>query len=175
VLPSAAPSGRRISEGSMIDFTTADPHLSCLDNEATLDVYFFDNDPTHDYVIARKSSGDCANAAFVFVPPTPTAPSGTTTTTTIPPPATPTINSYAGMWQGAQTRVLPSADPGTQGMLIGTMTGFTTADPNLSCLDNEPTLQVYHEANNPADAYVVARTSSGDCTDAAFIFVPAAG
>ena len=83
--------------------------------------------------------------------------------------------TYAGSWQGAQTRVLPSADPGTQGTPIGTMTGFTTADPNLSCLDNEPSLQVYHYALNPADDYVVARTSSGDCANAAFIFVPAAG
>jgi Glycosyl hydrolases family 18 len=179
VLPSAVPSGRRISEGSMIDFTTADPNLSCLDNEAELDVYFFDSDPTHDYVIARKSSGDCANAGFVFVPPTPAVPAGatTTTTTTAPPtaPATPTMYTYAGSWQGAQTRVLPSADPGTQGTPIGTITGFTTPDPVLSCLDNEPSLQVYHYADNPADDYVVARTSSGDCANAAFIFVPAAG
>ena len=71
VLPSGRPSGGRISEGSMIDFTTGDPNLSCLDNEATLNVYFFDSDPTHDYVITRKSSGDCANAAFIFVPPIP--------------------------------------------------------------------------------------------------------
>ncbi len=118
VLPSAVPSGRRISEGSMIDFTTADPNLSCLDNEAALDVYFFDSDPTHDYVIARKSSGDCANAAFVFVPPTATAPSGatTTTTTTPPPPATPATRRPActptpGSWQGAQTRVLAERRP----------------------------------------------------------------
>ena len=40
------------------------------------------------------------------------------------------------------------------------MTGFTTADPNLSCLDNEPSLLVYHDASNPAADYVVARTSS---------------
>ena len=71
--------------------------------------------------------------------------------------------------------MLPSADPGSQGLLIGTMTGFTTADPNLSCLADEPALQVYHYASNPADDFVVARTSSGDCVDAAFVFVPAAG
>jgi hypothetical protein len=185
VLPSAIPTGRRLSEGSMINFTTADPHLSCLAKEATLDVYFFDSDPTHDYVIARKSSGDCANAAFVFVPPTPTAPSGSTTTTTTPLPTTtttqpaapaiPVLYAYAGTWQGVQTRVLPSADPGSQGTVIGTMTGFSTADPNLSCLVSEPSLEVYHYASNPGDDYVIARTSSGDCADAAFIFVPAAG
>ena len=39
----------------MINFTTADPNLSCLENEATLEVYFFVSDPTHDYVITRKS------------------------------------------------------------------------------------------------------------------------
>ena len=42
------------------------------------------------------------------------------------------------------------------------MTGFTTADPNLSCLDNEPTLQVFHDASSPADDFVIARTSAGD-------------
>jgi hypothetical protein len=55
------------------------------------------------------------------------------------------------------------------------MSGFTTADPNLSCLDGEPTLNAYHYAADPADDYVVTRTSSGDCANAAFIFVPAAG
>jgi len=185
VLPSAIPTGRRILEGSMIDFTTADPNLECLDNESALNVYFYVNDPQNDYVVTRKSAGDCANAAFVFVPPTPvtTPPSTTTTTTTTAPPATTqpaapataALYSYAGVWQGAQTRVLPSADPGDQGTLIGTMTGFVTADPNLSCLDNEATLQVFHYADNPADDYVVARTSTGDCANAAFIFVPSAG
>jgi hypothetical protein len=131
--------------------------------------------------VTRKSSGDCVNAAFVFVPPPSVVTPTTTTTTTTPPPATqpaaPTtvLYSYAGVWQGAQTRVLPSADPGPQGMPIGTMTGFTTANPNLSCLDNEPALQVFHYATNPADDYVIARTSSGDCANAAFIFVPDAG
>ena len=55
------------------------------------------------------------------------------------------------------------------------MTAFVTADPNLTCLDSEPTLQVYQFAGNPGDDYVIARTSSGDCADAAFIFVPPAG
>jgi hypothetical protein len=185
VLPSGVPAGRRILEGSMTNFSTADPNLSCLNNEAALDVYFFISDPTDDYVVARKSSGDCTNAAFVFVPPAPGAPSDTTTTTTTttpPPTTTPTTPpatttdaySYAGTWLGAQTRVLPSADPGDQGTLIGTMSGFTTADPDLSCLDSEPTLNAYHYAADPADDYVVTRTSSGDCANAAFIFVPAA-
>ena len=169
----------------MIDFTTADPNFECLDSESALNVYFYVKDPLDDYVVTRKSAGDCANAAFVFVPPTPdtTPPSTTTTTTTTAPPATtqpaaPAATapySYGGTWQGAQTRVLPSADPGDQGTLIGTMTGFVTADPNLSCLDNEATLQVFHYADNPADDYVVARTSTGDCANAAFIFVPSAG
>jgi hypothetical protein len=174
----------------MTDFTTADPNLACLDNEATLNVYFFVNDPLYDYVVTRKSTGDCANAAFVFVPPTSATPSGSTTTTTTAtttpsttpttqptPPAAPStaVATYAGTWQGGQTRILPSADPGTGGTLIGTMTGFVTADPNLSCLDSEPSLQVFHYADNPADDYVIARTSSGDCANAAFVFVPAAG
>jgi len=173
----------------MIDFTTADPNFACLDSESALNVYFYVNDPLDDYVVTRKSAGDCANAAFVFVPPAPvTAPSSTTTTTTAPPTTTPTTPptqpaapaatapySYAGMWQGAQTRVLPSADPGNQGTLIGTMTNFVTADPNLSCLGSEATLQVFHYAANPADDYVVARTANGDCANAAFVFVPSTG
>jgi len=199
VLPSAAPTGRRILEGSMIDFTTADPNFECLDSESALNVYFYVNDPLDDYVVTRKSAGDCANAVFVFVPPAPvTTASSTTTTTTAPPttappsttptppppptppaapaaPATTTLYSYGGTWQGAQTRVLPSADPDNQGTLIGTMTSFVTADPNLSCLGNEATLQVFHYAGNPADDYVVARTANGDCANAAFVFVPSTG
>jgi len=184
VLPSAVPTGHHILEGSMIDFLTADPNLECLDNEPALNVYFYDNDPGLDYVIARKSSGDCANAAFVFVSPTPTTTTAsttttttapTTTTTTQPPAAATVLYSYAGTWQGTQTRVLPSAVPTGQGNLVGTMTAFVTADPNLTCLDSEPTLQVYQFAGNAGDDYVIARTSSGDCADAAFIFVPPAG
>ena len=83
--------------------------------------------------------------------------------------------SYAGTWQGTQTRVLPSAVPRGQGNLVGTMTAFLTADPNLTCLDSETTLQVYQFAGNTGGDYVIARTSSGDCADAAFIFVPPAG
>jgi hypothetical protein len=55
------------------------------------------------------------------------------------------------------------------------MTGFATADPNLSCLASEPALQVFHYDSNPADDYVIARTSSGDCANAAFIFLPSTG
>ena len=183
VLPTIVPKGPRISEGSMIDFTTADPTLSCLDNEASLNVYFYDNDPTHDYVVARKATGDCVNAAFVFIPPA-NAPTSTTTTTTPPTTTTPTTQpaapptgtfTYAGTWQGTPARVLPSADPGPSGTLVGTMTNFVTADPNLSCLDNESSLHVYHYDSDPADDYVIARTSSGDCANAAFIFLPATG
>ena len=130
VLPSAVPTGHHILEGSMIDFLTADPNLECLDNEPALNVYFYDNDPGLDYVIARKSSGDCANAAFVFVSPTPTtttasttttttAPTTTTTTTAQPPAAATVLYSYAGTWQGTQTRVLPSADPRARGTSWG--------------------------------------------------------
>ncbi len=55
----------------MTDFVTVDPSLDCLDSEPGLDVYHFAADPTYDYVIAAKTSGDCADAAFVFTPPTP--------------------------------------------------------------------------------------------------------
>jgi hypothetical protein len=36
-------------------------------------------------------------------------------------------------------------------------------------------LEVYHDANNTADDYVIARRSSGDCADAAIVFEPGAG
>jgi len=51
----------------MINFATADPNLSYLDNVAALEVYSFVSVPAHEYVITRKSSGDCADPAFVFV------------------------------------------------------------------------------------------------------------
>ena len=77
----------------MIDFLTADPNLECLDNEPALNVYFYDNDPGLDYVIAHKSSGDCANAAFVFESPTPTTTTSSTTTTTTTPTTTTTTTA----------------------------------------------------------------------------------
>lgn len=55
----------------MIDFLTADPNLECLDNEPALDWYYLTSDPAHDYVIERKSYGDCPNASFMFMAPAP--------------------------------------------------------------------------------------------------------
>ena len=54
------------------------------------------------------------------------------------------------------------------------MTAFVTADPNLMWPTATP-LQVYQYAGNPGDDYVITRTSSGDCADTAFLFVPPAG
>ncbi len=55
----------------MIDVQTADPNLECLDNGPVLDVCHFASDATYDDVIAARSSGDCANAAFIFIAPAP--------------------------------------------------------------------------------------------------------
>jgi hypothetical protein len=47
------------------------PNLECLDNEPPLDWYYLTSYPAHDYVIARKSYGDCAHASFICTAPAP--------------------------------------------------------------------------------------------------------
>jgi hypothetical protein len=88
VIPTAVPAGRRTLLGTMTDFTTTDPKLSCLTDGPALNVYAVLSDPAHFYVIARESVGDCANAAFDFgALPTdaPASPSTSTTTTSSTP------------------------------------------------------------------------------------------
>ena len=167
VLPSAPPSGPSTLEGTMTDFVTADPKLDCLEKAPVLDVYHYADDPSADYVIAQTSIGDCVDGAFMFeLPAAAAAPA--------PAPAPPAVlYSYAGTWDGAQTRLLGTAPPTGQSSVLGTMTNFTTADPNLSCLASEPGLDVYRFAANPKYDYVIAAKTSGDCADAAFIFMPA--
>ncbi len=166
VLASGVPSGQGVIQGTMTNFHTADPNLQCLDNESALDVYQYQGDPTHDYVITRTSSGDCADAAFIFERPTPT-------TTQPAAPAGPVLYTYQGNWLGDQTRVLPTAVPKGKRILEGTMIDFTTADPNLKCLSSDSALDVYFFDNDPTHDYVIAHKWSGDCANAAFIFVPA--
>ena len=136
--PTVVPKGHRISEGSMIEFTDGRSELVVPRfKEPTLNVFFYVNDPTHDYVVARKGSGDCANAAFVFVPPADALPpsssgtsgtSGTTTTTTTTPQNQHTTTRSTGdrhlhlcrdVAGSADAARLPSADPGPQGTPIG--------------------------------------------------------
>ncbi len=164
VLPSAPPSGPSTLEGTMTEFVTADPKLDCLDKAPLLDVYHYADDPADDYVIAQTSIGDCVDGAFMFELAAPAA---------APAPAPPVPYSYAGTWDGAQTRLLGTAPPTGQSSVLGTMTDFTTLDPSLTCLASEPGLDVYHFAADPTHDYVIAAKTSGDCADAAFIFTPA--
>jgi len=157
VLGSAFPKRLSTLEGTMTNFQTADPNLQCLDSEPALDVYHFPSDPTHDYVIARKSAGDCADVAFIFEIA-----------------LVPTLYTYAGSWNGVQTGLIGTVAPGGASSAHGKLTGFVTADPNLQCLSNESALDVYHFPSDPTHNYVIARKSAGDCADAAFVFVPSA-
>jgi hypothetical protein len=70
--------------GTLTGFSTDNPKFSCLEAEATLDVYTVSSDPDHDYVITRKVKGDCADGTFLFTPPTASPPAGTTTTSGTP-------------------------------------------------------------------------------------------
>ena len=165
VLPSAPPSGPSTLEGTMTGFATADPKLDCLETAPVLDVYHYADDPAVDYVIAKTSIGDCVDGAFVFeLPAAATAPAAPA------PPAV--LYSYSGNWDGTQTRLLATAPPTGQSSVLGTMTDFVTADPSLDCLDSEAGLDVYHFAADPTYDYVIAARTSGDCTDAAFVFTP---
>ncbi len=108
--------------------------------------------------------------------PTGASPSTSTTTSTTSTsqpaaaaaPRCPTPTAGTGRARGHGCS--PSAPPSGPSTLEGTMTGFATADPKLDCLETAPVLDVYHYADDPADDYVIAQTSIGDCVDGAFVF-----
>jgi hypothetical protein len=55
---------------------------------------------------------------------------------------------------------------------VGQLTGFTTDDPNTSCLGDASSLNVF-AVSGSADEYLVVATTPGDCTNADFTFTSA--
>ena len=76
-----ASDGQAVYLGTISDFATTDPALSCLQSGPALKVWTFSTVPGVDVVLA--SQPDCATAFWTFVPPpTVIAPGASTTTTT---------------------------------------------------------------------------------------------
>ena len=101
-------------------------------------------------------------------------PGGGTTTTTAPPGGT--TYRYSGIWQGQSvslTDVKLTTQPAGIGTLVGTLTGFTTNDPSLSCLASAPALQVWSYVGSTS--YWVEARNPADCATADFTFPVSAG
>jgi hypothetical protein len=118
-------------------------------------------------------------------PTTTTSSSTTTTTTTTAPGSTTTTSTtpaggnafYGGTWQGTTVTLTPvsgSSVPALDtGPAAGQLTGFTTSDPALTCLSQQPSLNVWGVSGTP-DAYVAVAATPTDCADADFTFTSVA-
>jgi hypothetical protein len=100
--------------------------------------------------------------------------STTTTTTTAPSTPVPPPATYTAQWQGhpvALTLVRGEDIPAVQsGSAVGQLDGFATDDPSISCLSQEPFLNVWAVSGNPDEFLVMANSPGGDCATADFIF-----
>jgi len=105
---------------------------------------------------------------------TPTGTTSTSTTSTTVPAAGGA--AYGGTWNGSLvslTLVSGGAVPEQSGTSpVGQLTGFTTDDPNTSCLGDASSLNVF-AVSGSADEYLVVATTPGDCTNADFTFTSA--
>ena len=116
----------------------------------------------------RTSSSTAPSTA----PPTTT----TTPTTTVPAPPAPQLppvrgrHTYAGTWNGALTPLVPAVIASGRRTLLGTMTGFTTTNPQLACLSGQPSVEVFSLAGDPGQDWVVTREDLGDCATSTFTF-----
>lgn len=85
-------------------------------------------------------------------------------TGTAPPP------TYSGQWQGQTVQLTDVGQiPTEAGSPVGQLTGFTTDDPSLACLESEPDLGVWQDPLQ-ADTYEVIALEPTDCANAAFTF-----
>ncbi len=101
---------------------------------------------------------------------TTTAPKGTSTSTTVHSTTTTTTSGYTyrGTWGGALRALSPvGAASVSQGLPVGTLTGFSSTDPAYSCLDGK-TLSVY--LNGLTGTYVATALKPTDCVNSDFIF-----
>jgi spore germination protein YaaH len=79
---------------------------------------------------------------------------------------------YAGVFDGQSVplTLLSSPPAGATLRPAGTLTGFATTDPALSCLASAPSLTVSLDVT--AGIYLVVASEPGDCADAEFSFAP---
>jgi hypothetical protein len=78
-----------------------------------------------------------------------------------------------GQFEGQAEALAPVAPVTTGGTYVGLLTGFQTTDPQLSCLQSGPPLDVWALPGSPG-TYEVLAVQPGDCAEAAWTFaVPA--
>jgi spore germination protein YaaH len=97
-----------------------------------------------------------------------------TTTSSVPTSSEGQTSSYqyTGTWKGQEVElnpIFPGVLPIT-GAAVGSLSDFSTNDPQLSCLATGPGLSVQPVNGNP-DEYVVEAVEPGYCADAFFTFV----
>jgi|GEM_PF-1305265 len=102
--------------------------------------------------------------------PGPTATTSPPPTTTVPPP--PGGYHYAGLWEGTTVTLTP-VDPahlsGGVGPESGVLTGFTTDDPAVMCLEDSAPLAVAPVLGRPS-TFLVTATAPVDCASGSWLF-----
>ena len=96
----------------------------------------------------------------------------TSTTTTTAQPAAAGATPTTAVWDGSTVTLQQATIGAGRRSLVGTVTGFTSSIPRLSCLSKEPSLNVFTLEADPGSDWVIARKSLGDCADATFTFTP---
>jgi Glycosyl hydrolases family 18 len=92
------------------------------------------------------------------------------TTTTTAAPAVPRNFSYGGKWDGSTVTLRLAAHvTSSSARAVGTLSGFTTDNPALTCLAGDAKLTVWQDSSSGQNLYVVAATP-GDCATQTFVF-----
>jgi len=93
------------------------------------------------------------------------------TSTSSSPTTTPGIAgagyTSTGQWAGQTVALTPVTPVTTGGTFVGTLSGFTTTDPALTCLQSDPPLDVWSLPGS-SDTYEVLAVQPGDCAEAAW-------
>ena len=93
------------------------------------------------------------------------------TSTSSSPTTTPGIAgagfTSTGQWGGQTVALTPVTPVTTGGTFVGTLSGFTTTDPALTCLQSDPPLDVWSLPGS-SDTYEVLAVQPGDCAEAAW-------
>jgi spore germination protein YaaH len=102
--------------------------------------------------------------------PTSTSSSSSSTSTTVPPG---TGYFSTGVWSG-QTVDLNPISSQTGGTFIGTLEGFQTSDPNMTCLESGTPLDVWSVPTLPG-MDVATAVQPGNCATGTWGFFPSSG
>ena len=100
-------------------------------------------------------------------------PTATSTSPTTAPGIAGAGYTSTGLFQSQAVALEPVTPVTTGGTYVGLLTGFQTTDPQLTCLQSGPPLDVWSLPGSPG-TYEVLAVQPGDCAEAAWTFaVPA--